>query len=696
MTINKNLYSDIVDSETGGAAAAALINDNKRVVNESVDYINTFDNERGTGAVTNVGTASDEIPTNATVDSKISALNLGTAAQADTATNAEVLTGTAGVLPDSEQVRKNHVAHASTIADLRNLEPAFDGQQVELLGHTIAGVGGGMFYADFSSSAADDNGFTVVTGGGKRWVREDTGEISVCDAGAYPGAVAAVNDAALTAATTYLNNRYTEKDGLLRMPPAKGRLVIPENGLYEFSATFELTGNYSFIMLGSVHYVGPAGVTVFKIGRSTPYDNPATLNYVLNASTEASNCIGFELKNLAGCEITTRKIKGFAEGLKCLAVDGFGFFGNKFNLGLFDINVIDIHIRSENNGWPNANRFYDGFFYKDGPSAVMKHCVKFSSDGIYIAHDSNLFDGCNFEEGRANCIPILLQVGETNVFRNLRVEQCYGPALAKIARPGNIIETRGVWSSTTDIISDGVQQTLCTLPENLPLVYDSGSLSSGSYQTPAGRVFSRIATFRDLFSSTYNSAITPPSVNTFERTPGGLKLLSTRSILAFRFRVNQDRRFYLRTITQDTSKKVSIAVSCFNASGERLLLSNPAIESGTWSHDQYIKSGANSPFINNANLPYTGAGAYQFPAPTSGGSISLQTHPDVTEIEIYYLWGGSPTDNDFTLGRVMLFSDKGTAVPAESVTDRDGYEVVSGVVYSRAVAGGSIVLTETA
>lgn len=88
------------------------------------------------------------------------------------ATDAQAIAGTPNVIPDAEQVRKNHVAQVSTVADLRNLEPAFDGQQVELLGHIIAGIGGGTFYADYGSSAADDNGATIVTVVGRRWVRK--------------------------------------------------------------------------------------------------------------------------------------------------------------------------------------------------------------------------------------------------------------------------------------------------------------------------------------------------------------------------------------------------------------------------------------------------------------------------------------------------------------------------------------------
>ena len=63
----------------------------------------------------------------------------------------------------------SRVAQVSTIADLRNTNPIVDGQQIELLGHTNPGVGGGIFWHDASdTTTADDNGVTIVTAGGKR------------------------------------------------------------------------------------------------------------------------------------------------------------------------------------------------------------------------------------------------------------------------------------------------------------------------------------------------------------------------------------------------------------------------------------------------------------------------------------------------------------------------------------------------
>lgn len=87
----------------------------------------------------------------------------------------------------AEAALATRVMQVATIADLRALEPAFDGQQVELLGHTVAGIGGGPFYADYSSSELDDDGVTVVTVGGRRWVRRLDGCVTPDMYGAVRG-----------------------------------------------------------------------------------------------------------------------------------------------------------------------------------------------------------------------------------------------------------------------------------------------------------------------------------------------------------------------------------------------------------------------------------------------------------------------------------------------------------------------------
>ena len=63
-----------------------------------------------------------------------------------------------------------------TIADLRNFKPTVGGQTVDVLGHTIAGIGGGQFYYDpDDTTSADNNGTIIVTSSGERWKRKFDG-----------------------------------------------------------------------------------------------------------------------------------------------------------------------------------------------------------------------------------------------------------------------------------------------------------------------------------------------------------------------------------------------------------------------------------------------------------------------------------------------------------------------------------------
>tara|TARA_R110002126_G_scaffold98571_1_gene229501 strand:- start:244 stop:2508 length:2265 start_codon:yes stop_codon:yes gene_type:complete len=113
----------------------------------------------------------------------LSAYTSGASAAADIAgPNVAVLNGNFGsaatkdVGTSFDQVPLNSSLRANTIADLRALIPTTDGQQVALLGHTLAGIGGGTFYYDASdTTSADNNGTVIVTAGGERWKRNNSG-----------------------------------------------------------------------------------------------------------------------------------------------------------------------------------------------------------------------------------------------------------------------------------------------------------------------------------------------------------------------------------------------------------------------------------------------------------------------------------------------------------------------------------------
>lgn len=84
----------------------------------------------------------------------------------------------------------------ATYADISSALNSLEiGQQISLVGHTIAGTGGGIFDVVSSASLTANNG-TVVINGSKAAVRKTDGYITVSMFGAYPGASRATNDTA--------------------------------------------------------------------------------------------------------------------------------------------------------------------------------------------------------------------------------------------------------------------------------------------------------------------------------------------------------------------------------------------------------------------------------------------------------------------------------------------------------------------
>lgn len=109
------------------------------------------------------------------------------------------------------------------IVDLKAFEPLVDGQQIELLGHTVAGIGGGPFYFDASdTTSADNNGTVIVTPGGKRWKRPEKAYVMVTWFGAVHNGT--TDDApAIQAAENYSF-------------PLSKQLLFP-NGIYRTNST---------------------------------------------------------------------------------------------------------------------------------------------------------------------------------------------------------------------------------------------------------------------------------------------------------------------------------------------------------------------------------------------------------------------------------------------------------------------------
>ena len=576
----------------------------------------------------------------------------------------------------------------NTIDDLRLKIGSAKEPSAQTSGYYAAGDGGGnRFYWDGTSSAVDNGGTiikpTFVSGAG-RWLAVDTSYINVKQFGAVGNGIHD-DTPAFTLAISYMNGVYVGQDGFLVNPPRKGMLSVPPSADGEYIVKLPLvsTGNYSIVIDGVIRYTGVAGtadtpITVWTIGRLVAFDFVADLDYKLGMYTTlpvaTSYVNAFKLQNMADCRIYTTKIKGFNIALTCLArgASNGGFYGNTIFIGTMDSNAIDIDLRTEDFGSPNANRFFGGFFYKTNNATFVQHCFRFSSDGGYLGTDSNLIDGCNFEGGKGtgdgviDGIPINLEVGLFNKFTNIRAENASFTALAKIANRENIIQLRSVFTTSTEIISQNIQQTVVIPQSEMIKVFSSGDLARESIKLEtSGRIYNRNVTFNDYNILSQNSTLSSAAVSLFDLTTGGIKFAAARAMLSFKVKTNGDRRFLLRTFAEDGTKKLNIVLALYDSAGVRLA-NDAAIAIGTWGVQQYVKSNLNVPLAYSVNVPWTATGGYITPISNFQTRQFFEVHPTVAMIEVYYRYAATGADDDITLSHFELYSVEGNASPIDA------------------------------
>jgi hypothetical protein len=127
-----------------------------------------LNSDLGSASLADTGSAQEQVPLNS---------NLGSASKINIGTNF-----------DQIPLNTNIVYPVATVADLRLLEPTVDNQQVSLLGHTLAGIGGGDFYAMLNdASGVDNNGTKFMTAGGHSWNRKNPNQSTAEDFGLIIG-----------------------------------------------------------------------------------------------------------------------------------------------------------------------------------------------------------------------------------------------------------------------------------------------------------------------------------------------------------------------------------------------------------------------------------------------------------------------------------------------------------------------------
>lgn len=269
----------------------------------------------------------------------------GTAAYADLATDSEALAGTAGVIPDAEQVRKNHVAQVGTMVDLLALTPVFDGQQVYVssyhdLSAPLVSSGGGTFVWDAGMpKTMHDGGHVIapeavfpvdwdnptarfvwlnyaeyVTPGNGCWVRANVYDVNVVNFGAKGDGVA--DDYTSLQFATYATKSYSE-DGPANYYMPHGRYRITKPILFYSKDGLRIRGD------------GKVASVIIPDGPMTPLLDP---NFI------ALQALGYDdYTAVPACFIiSTARLTGpnevWSENLSLgqwhIEVDGLGFIGD--------------------------------------------------------------------------------------------------------------------------------------------------------------------------------------------------------------------------------------------------------------------------------------------------------------------------------------------------------------------------------
>ena len=310
----------------------------------------------------------------------------------------------------------SRVLHSAAISDLRDLEPEFDGQQVELLGHTVKGIGGGTFYADSSSLAVDDNGVTIVTAEGNRWVRRFDGSVRPEFFGAIGDGVTDDGTACNAAIQYFKSLGVPITEGL----SLGGRGLDWSGATFAVSRTLDLTGLsfyafYGLALKAVAPFTGDALVRVNSDGvwyaNSVYLSNPVLDgNWIVDICLEAYD---FAKLTVAGGMFTHYRKKGILTGRKVtmpheLILAHTFFFQREWNEEYpaditegeaFEINNPDNELTSVTVGYQKqwAGTLNDGSNTVTAGHFYTGHVAESPTGGLRSFNSQNTFMGCFFD-----------------------------------------------------------------------------------------------------------------------------------------------------------------------------------------------------------------------------------------------------------------------------------------------------------
>ncbi len=156
-------------------------------------------------------------------------------------------------MANGKQLKLEVVGQADDIAELRLFKPTYHGQEVDLLGHTLPGIGGGPWFADFYDTSSDDNdGTQVISVNGIRMKRHIDSSVTSAMFGAIGDGV--VDDtAAIIKTFAYANSvgvKVTSRFGAVLRLTGAASLVLNTSADFQGSV-FDMSEFTGTLMISS-------------------------------------------------------------------------------------------------------------------------------------------------------------------------------------------------------------------------------------------------------------------------------------------------------------------------------------------------------------------------------------------------------------------------------------------------------------
>lgn len=464
----------------------------------------------------------------------------------------------------------------ASLAALRAIAPNTSRPFIEVLGHTSAGDGGGgLFWYDSSSTAAEDYGVTVVpTDGSGRWVRQYSGPVNVKWFGAK-GDASTDDITALTLAAAYAAGIATSD----RHP----RLYFPPGPGFKVGSGLSIGPYIDVDMDAPLLYSANSG-TALTIGNAATAN--ANVRLRLNArklvlSTWVDSTVGIKLVNTYSSNVEIVEVAQFQDGLQCVG-DIQGFVYNNVTLGAIRNNKVGLKLTTGAvTGWCNENNFFGGRFDISSGSntSVSRNAIVITNANGTTYNNQNNFYKPSFElsyatrTGGATTIPVLLEYAEINGFFNVRYEDC-GQVLASVTNAstrnffdvGYGIAIAGLTISQTGTRRDTMFRSRNNyVPQGMDrvTVFESGPLAkiAAPYEDADSRV-----TIPRCHVGTSGNAFSYIAGSSIDIRDDHLGIATTRSVGVF-VSTSVQKRFVVRRDFADTTKPGRVVLRAYDSAG---------------------------------------------------------------------------------------------------------------------------------